>query len=210
MKLKSFGCSFVWGSEMADAQTQPSVHTWPALWASHLNLPYECFARPGCGNLEIAENILNQVTNAEPALFVINWTYIDRFDYYYDRWETIRPDATDSHAKFYYKHLHGQYKDKLTTLMQIRLCIDTLQQAGHAFVMTYMDDLIFETEWHCSPAILALQQSVRPHLKTFDGHNMLNYVQALNHPLTSRSHPLEAAHQDLFKHVLANFGVHKV
>ena len=207
MKLKSFGCSFIWGSEMADANTYPSKCSWPALVADHLQIPYQCMARPGSGNLQIAEQILNHVAR-EPAFFVINWTYIDRFDYVdssNDQWNTIRPGAQDSLAEHYYRDLHSQYRDKLVTLMQIKLCIDALQQAGHEFVMTYMDELMFETEWHTSPAVLALQQYIRPCLQQFDRRNMLEYSRGRGHVISPQAHPLESAHEDLFQYVLANF-----
>jgi hypothetical protein len=212
MKLKSFGCSFVWGSEMSNADKLPSKHTWPALLADHLHMPYQCLARPGSGNLHIAEQILTHVAQ-EPAVFVINWTYIDRFDYVdpsNDQWNTIRPGAEDSMAQHYYRNLHSQYRDKLTTLMQIKLCVDALEQAGHEFVMTYMDQLIFETEWHAGPAVLNLQQHIQPHMQQFDGMNMLEYSRGRGHSIGHLAHPLESAHADLFQWALGNFGIDKI
>jgi hypothetical protein len=224
MKLKSFGCSFVWGSEMADADPYPSQCSWPALLAQHLHMPYQCMARPGGGNLLIAEQILNHVAMPgagdqlmEPALFVINWTYIDRFDYTNsknNRWDTIRPggawDGQEELADYYFRNLHSQYRDKLTTLMHIKLCIDAMQQAGHEFVMTYMDHLIFETQWHTSPTVLRLQEYIRPHMQQFNGRNMLEYSRDRGHDFGHQAHPLESAHEDLFQYVLANFAVDKI
>jgi len=234
MKLKSFGCSFIWGSEMADAHTNPSKCSWPALLADHLRMPYACYARPGGGNLIVAEQILNQVALSgasgrlmEPAVFVINWTYIDRFDYAdakhkrFDndypnnpRWDTIRPggnwDGQESLADHYFRNLHSEYRDKLTTLMHIKLCIDTLNQAGHEFIMTYMDDLLFDTRWHTSSAVLKLQEYIRPHMRQFDGRNMSEYSRDCGHDFGLQAHPLESAHADLFQYVLANFAVDKI
>jgi hypothetical protein len=224
MKLKSFGCSFVWGSEMADADPYPSRCSWPALLAQHLHMPYQCMARPGGGNLLIAEQILNHVAMPgagdqlmEPAFFVINWTYIDRFDYANptnDRWDTIRPggawDGQEELADYYFRNLHSQYRDKLTTLMHISLCIDAMQQAGHEFVMTYMDHLLFETQWHTSPAVLRLQEYIRSHMRQFDGRNMLEYSRDRGHDFGLQAHPLETAHADLFQYALANFDIDKI
>ena len=197
---------------MPGADTSPSKHSWPALLANHLHMPYQCMARPGCGNLQIAEQILNHV-GQEPAFFVINWTYIDRFDYadlHNDQWNTIRPGDQAGPAEYYYRNLHSQYRDKLTTLMHIKLCIDALQQCGHEFCMTYMDDLIFETAWHTSPAVLSLQEYIRPHLLQFDGRNMLQYSQDHDHAVGCMAHPLESAHKDLFQYALANFAIDKI
>jgi len=212
MKLKSFGCSFIWGSEMPDANLFPSKHSWPALLADHLGMPYQCLARPGCGNLQIAEQIINHVTT-EPAFFVINWTYIDRFDYVdssNDKWNTIRPGSEESLAEHYYRNLHSQYRDKLTTLMQIKLCVDAMLDAGHEFRMTYMDDLLLETQWHVSPAVLSLQKHLQPYLQQFDQRNMLEYAQDRGHACGSQAHPLKSAHEDLFQYALANFAVDKI
>ena len=88
MKLKSFGCSFIFGSELADdgrdrPYATPSQLTWPSHLAQHLGRDYSCYARPGAGNLQILENILNQSAVSDcNDLFVIGWTWIDRFDYY--------------------------------------------------------------------------------------------------------------------------------
>ena len=214
----------MWGSEMADADPFPSQHSWPALLAQQLGMSYQCMARPGGGNLLIAEQVLNHVALPgagdrliEPAFFVINWTYIDRFDYtnaQNDRWDTIRPggswDGQEALADHYFRNLHSQYRDKLTTLMHIKLCIDSMQQAGHEFLMTYMDELIFETEWHISSAVLRLQEYIRPHLRQFDGRNMLQYSRDRGHDFGLQAHPLESAHEDLFQYALGNFAVDKI
>jgi len=203
MKLKSFGCSFVFGTDLADANdvcAQPLIHpsdyTWPAHIAQHLKYEYECFAWAGLGNLQILERVLSQA-NTEPAVFVVNWTCIDRFDYVQandNSWTTIRPTCTTAQSEYYYRHFHSQYRDKLTTLINIKLAIDTLQQHGHQIIMSYMDDLIFETEWHVSPAVLRLQDYVRPFMTTFEGKTFLQWCQHHGYPINERMHPLEESH----------------
>jgi hypothetical protein len=94
--------------------------------------------------------------------------------------------------------------------MHIKLCVDAMQQAGHEFVMTYMDHLLFETQWHTSPAVLRLQEHIRPHMRQFDGRNMLEYSRDRGHDFGHQAHPLESAHEDLFQYVLANFAVDKI
>jgi len=202
MKLKSFGCSFVFGTDLADANDgatqlliQPSNSTWPARVAQHLGYDYECFAWAGLGNLQILERVLSQA-NTEPALFVVNWTWIDRFDHVQDdhSWTTIRPTCTTAQAEYYYRHFHSQYQDKLTTLINIKLAIDTLQQHGHQIIMSYMDDLIFETQWHVSPAVLELQDYIRPFMTTFEGKTFLQWSRDHGYCINERMHPLEDAH----------------
>lgn len=208
MLLKSFGCSFIFGSELHDdgyggPYATPSQYTWPALLAKDLGYDYQCHARPGSGNLQILERLLNQLSVAVPDVCVIGWTWIDRFDYIdslNDRWKTITPTDTDENANFYYKNLHSQYRDKFTSLTAIKMAIDALQKRNIKFIMTYMDELIFETNWHCTPAIIELQNSIRPHLHNFDGDNFLEWSRKKGFPIGTRGkHPLEDAHQAAFK-----------
>ena len=211
MKLKSFGCSFIFGSELADDGRElpcptPSNYTWPAHLARHLGYDYECYARPGSGNLQIAERILTHAVNSEPVLFVVGWTWIDRFDFtnsqidnhlmaaQWSNWRTIMPIDETPLAKTYYQGLHTEYRDKLTTLMSMRLVIDTLKQKNISFLMTYMDDLIFDQQWNTTPAVIDLQEYVRPYINNFEGKNFLEWSRAAEFPEGLASHPLEAAH----------------
>jgi hypothetical protein len=215
MKLKSFGCSFIFGSDLADGGVDgyhtASNFTWPALLAQKFGVDYICYAHPGVGNLRILEQVLNQSVDAD-SLFVINWTWIDRYDhtataqYEYDHlppfrisdseaWRTILPADQTSLTKSYYKNLHSQYRDKLTTLCYIRTAIDTLNSLKIPFIMTFMDNLILETEWHSTPATLVLQDYVRPYLSTFDEQTFLEWSQHHNFSIGPGMHPLENAHQ---------------
>jgi hypothetical protein len=212
MNLKSFGCSFIYGSELNDeilndsSTKQPPEHsklTWPAHLAQYLDYPYLCYARPGAGNLQIAEKALSHLATDEKALFVVNWTYIDRFDYVDinnpnrwpgSTWSTLMPNDTNVRSEFYYKELHSEIRDKLTTLMCVKLVIDTLLQKNCPFIMTYIDDLMLDQQWHTTPAIIKLQEYICPYMTTFDGLNFQQWSKKNGHPITSIGHPLEAAH----------------
>jgi hypothetical protein len=207
MLLKSFGCSFIFGNDLPDdgrdlPKSTPSRLTWPALLAKHHGYQYQCYARPGSGNLQIAETVLNQLQNIEPAVYVIGWTWIDRFDYnspINDRWNTLMPVDTSDQAKLYYKHLHSQYRDKLTTLIHIKTVLDALQAVNAKFIMTYMDALIFETQWHCSPAVSYLQNSIRDSMTDFESKTFLEFSRSHDFPISDTWHPLESAHQAGFE-----------
>lgn len=201
MRLKSFGCSFIFGSDLRDVKRDPvresvSKYTWPALLAKRLNYQYDCYAYPGVGNLRIAERVLRQTSRSEKNLFVIGWTWIDRFDYtdYNNQWQTITPATDTDLGKRYYRDYHSQYRDKLSTLMSIRTCIDSLKQKQFPFIMTFMDDLIFETKWHSSPAIINLQDYIRPYLSDFQGKTFLDWSRHNNFKISDNQHPLEEAH----------------
>lgn len=213
MNIKSFGCSFIFGSDLSDIadrrqQNQPSVLTWPALVAKKMNLNYQCFARPGSGNLQIMERVINHAHSNPADFFVIGWTWIDRFDYVdadanpwqtlhtepMPCWQTLLPTSQDKSSKLYYKNLHSQYQDKLTSLIYVKTALDCLLAKKIKFVMTYMDDLLFEPEWTINPAVTYLQDSVRDHMTDFEGKNFLDWSRDHNYPVSEKWHPLEQAH----------------
>ena len=208
MNLKSFGCSFIFGSELADdgrdsLYATPSQLTWPAHLSRHLAKEYQCYARPGAGNLHILEQLLNQAAISNNSdLFVVGWTWIDRFDYYpanpdtpsRSPWRTIMPVDKDLLAKTYYRELHSEYRDKFTSLSYIKLAIDTLNQKGIPFIMTYMDYLLFDQQWHTTPAVMDLQEYIKPYLTTFENKTFLEWSRSRAYPETIAWHPLEAAH----------------
>lgn len=201
MNVKSFGCSFIYGSDLADdpkgyGYYQGSQFSWPALIAKKLNLTYKCNAFPGIGNLQIAESIFREI-DKEPSIFIIGWTWIDRFDYQSidERWHTIRPSLDSVHSDFYYKNLHSQYRDKLTSLIAINSTVELLKNNNHKFIMTYQDELLFETDWHTSAAIETLQNNVRPYMTKFDSKTFLNWSQDCGYKISPNMHPLEDAHR---------------
>jgi hypothetical protein len=209
MNLKSFGCSFIFGTELSDDGRNGrfatgSRLTWPAHLAQHLGHGYLTYSRPGAGNLQIAERVLSHLATNEQSLFVIGWTYIDRFDYVNTAnpdkfpgmpWATLMPVDTDDVAKTYYRDLHSEIRDKLTTLMSIRLVIDTLKQKNCPFIMTYMDDLMFDQQWNTTPAITDLQNYISPHMTTFEGQNFQQWSKKNGYAITNTGHPLEEAHR---------------
>lgn len=218
MKLKSFGCSFIFGTDLHDdgfrqammarkTHRPASRHTWPALLAGQLGYEYECHAWPGSGNLRILENVLLESLKPEPAIFVVGWTLIDRFDWttVKDQWHTILPAHTNGNAEFYYRNLHSQYRDKLTNLIYVKSAIDQLRQKGHRFIMTHMDDLLWEMEWHCNPAITSLQYYAKPCFSDFDGLTFLDWSSKHGYAISETRHPLEEAHQAASDFVYKNF-----
>jgi hypothetical protein len=147
--------------------------------------------------------VLSQLATNEQSFFVIGWTYIDRFDYVNTvnpgkfpgmPWSTLMPIDTDDVAETYYRDLHSEIRDKLATLMSIRVVVDTLRQKNCPFIMTYMDDLILDQRWNTTPAITDLQEYIRPHMTTFEGMNFQQWSKKNGHAITDAGHPLESAH----------------
>ena len=75
--------------------------------------------------------------------------------------------------------------------------------------MTYMDELMFETEWHSSPALVELQDYISPYMTTFEGLNFLDWSKNHGYPVTENWHPLEAAHRAAAEYI-SQLGVYKV
>lgn len=224
MKLKSFGCSLIFGSDLSDdgmgtGFPTASKKTWPAHIAQRLGLEYRCYARPGSGNLQIMEQALNQAASNEPAVFVIGWSWIDRFDYYdsnWDRrrtlspWKTIMPIDTDDLAQTYYRDLHSEYRDKLVSLTCIKTVIDTLQQKHIPFVMTYMDRLLFDDRWHITMGVKDLQTYVQPHMTLFEDSTFIEWSRQNKFQISATMHPLEEAHEAAAKIIWPAFDKQKI
>jgi len=211
MNLKSFGCSFIFGTDLPDDGREgkyatPSKLTWSSLLANHYGYGYHCYARPGSGNVQIMERALSQIACNEYALYVIGWSYVDRFDYMSatsTEWKTILPIERNELASTYYRNLHSEFKDKLTTLVSIKVVIDTLKQKGYPFIMTYMDDLMFDDQWNSSPAITDIQNYIKPYMTTFEGSNFVRWSKEKGYPISDTYHPLEEAHRSAADYILS-------
>ena len=197
MLVKSFGCSFIFGTDLPDqVANKPSQLTWPAVFSQQLNHHHLCYAHGGIGNLAIANRVLEEIARDVTALFIIGWTWIDRFDYVnkHQTWSTIRPGSTSNLAKPYYQELHSETRDKLTSLITIRAVIDSLRERNFPFIMTCMDELLLDRKYNTTPTITVLQDYVEPYMTTFEGKTFLNWSRGHGYPESAGWHPLEQAH----------------
>jgi len=220
MKLKSFGCSFVFGTDLADdgrdgPYATASQLSYPALIAREKHMVYECHARPGAGNFEIANQILNEILDTEPSIFVIGWTWIDRFSFIdeqgpagkgnYMRWKSIMPVDENAISEFYYRNLHTQLRDKIETLMMIYSVINCLKSLSIPWIMTYIDSLIWEDHWSCPSSVKYLQKTTRSYMRDFEGHNFIDWSRINNYSISDTLHPLEQAHRAAANLILENW-----
>ena len=179
---------------------ESSQKTWPALLAKKFNLDYECYAYPGQGNFKILCDLISEAGLDDPALMIINWTWIDRFDYVneFEQWSTLRPVSDSSLNDFYYRNLHSQFKDILTSVYAINTAVDFLNERKIPFVMSYMDYNILETvdpDWHDPRYLSVVQNKVKKYLVDFQGKNFLDWSRDQGFPISKSWHPLEDAHQ---------------
>jgi len=206
MKLKSFGCSFIYGTNLSDQTFKDldyaydySRLTWPALIAEALSLPYECYAYPGIGNFKILCDMISQASLDDPAVFVINWTWMDRFDFVDDQeqWQTITPGQTCDRSQAYYRYFHSHVKDMMGSVHNINTAITMLQERQVPFLMTYMDYNILQPidpSWHDPKYVSVLQKKIKPHLTAFENKNFLDWSRDRGYAISATLHPLEQAH----------------
>ena len=208
MQLTSFGCSLTLGTGLADHDTnhpRASLLTWPALVAERLGWRYRSIAQGGCGNLSIADRVLLNRWYKPNDFLIINWTYLDRFDYVNSaiaatdhgalQYTTARPGETNPINDFYYRNLHSEFRDKLTSLIYIKAVIDLLVQKNCLFIMTAIDDMLFDRKYFATPQIVDLQDSIRPYIQTFEGKNFLAWARDQGHAISGDGHPLDSAHR---------------
>ena len=203
--LRSYGCSFIYGTDLADCvQEGPNATasnvTWPALLAKRANLNYICNAIGGSGNLHILEKLLRDVTSNPRDFYVVQWSWVDRFDYTdtdfdrNDHWYTLTPTNNSDVAHTYYKKLHSEVKDKFSSLVYISTAISALTAQRTPFIMTCMDDLVFDSRWNAPDSTRHLQHSTHPYISRFGNKTFLDFSKANKFPISKTLHPLEDAH----------------
>jgi len=222
MKIKSFGCSFIYGSDLFLIEKENtgtgdylSHGTWPLLLANHYKTEFENYAWPGIGNLRILEQILTQAELSDPAFFIINWTWLDRFDFIAlldENWHTLRPDGDTSLHKTYYKQLYSQYHTMLTNASYILTAINVLNTKQIPFCMTVMDTTLFDPidpGWQNSYALRALQSLIKPYIHWFDDQDFLSWSKKNKYPISATLHPLDEAHQAAANYMIKIFDTQK-
>ena len=201
--IKSFGCSFIYGSELSDIELEssidPSQSTWPALIANQLGLNYNCYATPGQGNFKIYCDILANSYRNDQSIHVINWTWIDRFDFVnsVEHWQSLRPAETSSLEKFYYRNFHSQLCDMINSATYIVSAAEHLTSLNCPYIMTFMDYNLLtsiNSNWHDPRYLEVLQDKLRTILVDFDGKNFLDWSRDNNFAISDSWHPLEQAH----------------
>ena len=101
--------------------------------------------------------------------------------------------------------MHSEYQAKFASLSYVKLAIDTLDQRGIPFIMTVMDELIFDRVWHSTSGTLMLQDLVRPRLTAFEDQTFLNWSRGHGYAESPAWHPLEQAHAAAGKYMIEKY-----
>ena len=210
-KIVGFGDSFVFGSELKD--NRDGARSWIGQVAKILNVDYHTSAVPGCGNDHIARQIYSwfSANTTQDTLAVINWTWMNRWDFYiveHETWITLGPtcvpdklkhlvDQTEAEdlIEFYQARANGSLLwNKFRNLQTIYAVQSYLKSNNILNVQTYMDDHLFNTDYHAPDYIQQLQNLVQPDMSSFEGKNFVDWSQDQGFVVTDTLHPLEDAH----------------
>lgn len=210
MRIRSFGCSFIFGNELHDdGRDQPyptaSNYTWPALIARRLGADYICNARGGSGNMHIADKAMMRAAQKWPdEIFIIQWSFIDRFDWLRqddhthhannNGWTSVMPGSNNVEAAHWYRHFHTQLFDQYRSLIQASATVNMLQSLGQRFIMCYVDPLMFERRFPLPLTVSTLQEQLWPHMLDFEGDDFVHWSRKRGFTISDIGHPLEDAH----------------
>jgi hypothetical protein len=185
-----------------------SRNTWTALLANDNNLIYECHAIQGASNQTILRQILKKLpTLTSNDLVVINWTWINRWDFYDNsntKWETLRPtnNSNDTFNTIYFKYIQSELWDKLESLKTISLVSNILKQQNIKFMMTCMDNTIINTTCHAPDYITILQDNIKDEVVWFDNTGFHQWSIDNKYKISDTGqHPLEDAHCAAFMYI---------
>ena len=225
-QIVSFGDSFVFGSELKD--NHDGQKSWIGLAAQDIGVKYTTFSQPGCGNENIARQVLSyfEKNPADDVLVVINWTWAIRYDFYHvgsEKWFTLGPtcvpdklsdklpaDEAQRVIDFYRDYLgNSTIWDRWRSLQAMYATQSYMRHKGITAIQTHMDFEIFDTTFHSPEYVRELQTLVRQELTDFEGMSFLDWSHKNGFEVTEPGlHPLEDAHRaaaDLWKEKYAKF-----
>jgi hypothetical protein len=212
-KIVSFGDSFVFGSEQQN--NNDGSLGWIGRAAKKLTCEYHSSSVPGCGNDHIARQIYTWFTNnsVKDTLAVINWTWMNRWDFYiveHETWITLGPTCVPEKLKHLVERTEAQdmidfYKtranssitwNKFRNLQTIYAVQSYLKQKNINVIQTYMDYELFDQTYHAPDYIRELQALVKPAMQLFEGKNFVDWSRDKGFEVTPApgDHPLEQAH----------------
>jgi hypothetical protein len=211
----AFGDSFTRGDELTDCPDHTddfahSTQTWPSILSRTVGCKYHCFALGGVGNQYIGWQIANRLR--PETLFIVNWTYFERFDYVdidSDRWTTVHPRHDHKLSHYFFKHIDSEVWNTYRNLQHMHSAISLLKQNNIDFIMTCLDSkysnsvdkMLNFTNSKWNDAIEKLHEQVSPHITTFEKLDFLSWSKHNKYEIGAQGHPLEKAHAEAAKYI---------
>jgi hypothetical protein len=87
--------------------------------------------------------------------------------------------------------------------------IDILKQHNVRFLMTFIDGLIFDQQFHTSPAVTHLQSCILPYMTTFEGQTFLEWSRHHGFAESATWHPVEESHRAAADYMISVFDKQK-
>jgi len=129
MLLQTFGCSFTYGEELPDPETQ----SWPALLAQKLGYELHNYGLGGCGNNYMIKTAMKKVPMHTPDLAIVAWTSCNRVEFadengvydiapgWFRRFKTYQPHRQEI-AKYItaYHNENYQYRNWLRSVVLLQ------------------------------------------------------------------------------------------
>lgn len=171
MILVAGGDSFIYGAELADQITQPSLSTYPALLASQYGMSYNCVACPGSANNAISRTVMGEcqrlLSTNEKFVVSITWTFSQRYEFRFNyntcnrnspwysinSWdvdtafinkELIRTTNIVEFINMYYKHVgNSEYNEVYLSLKEIVFMQNYLKVNNIPYIFSTADCSIF-------------------------------------------------------------------
>ena len=215
-KLRSAGCSFIHGSELGDEMPY-SNHTYPALLAKHLGVPYDCVAYPSASNQGIAKKIFDY-EDKKDCLFVVQWTFPSRLgvnlSYQYTdkngqktNWFDLAPNNWDLIGYF---HEYREYTEQLKTLGIDKLSNMVFKHMGNDDYFMFATKLCIDAvklhllESHSHFLFVAGCDAIVncPDIISFEHKGFVEWCTDQNFKLGPYKHPLHDAHHNASQYIL--------
>jgi hypothetical protein len=94
MILVAGGDSFIFGTELSDQHMGiHSKQTYPAILAGIAGMHYECVAKPGAANAEIARHVINYCETYKDIdkVVLVQWTFANRYEFNFadSGWQSV-------------------------------------------------------------------------------------------------------------------------
>jgi hypothetical protein len=219
--LYAFGCSLIYGSELADVNQSPLVPsglTFTALAAKKLNYNYKCIAKPGASNTAMARRITNYADKISPGLVFVLWTYPTRFEFKFNyptgygvklnisSWLSILPMHNKTSVDFineFYKHT-GSNSDfgMYTTIQSVLLAQTILEKTQIPYIFACADTEMLQTiksKSHSNFNVNAILQYIDTTKFLDQNLGFTRWANENNYKIGDGNHPLEEAHEDYSK-----------
>jgi len=194
-----------------------SRNTWIALLAKYLNFDYYCYAVPGGSNQTIIRRFLQYMPHINDDDFiVINWTYIDRWDFVNpdklpikDQWVSLTPSSNNKtkFEKFYFRYIQNELWNKWESLKVMLMACNILKVKNIKFIFTILDELVLDNKWNSPSYILNAQTEIKNHIKWFDNKGFDTWCTDKDFERGIELHPLEEAHVAAFEYIKNNWNI---